>query len=317
MNREQFYTYLENPASLNNKSLEAMEDVLAEYPYFQAAHLLYLKNLHNTGHLKFSKQLRISSAFVSNRKVLYNYLHPYPEDRKEEIPGKTILPSIKDSIADNLSSGKEQVASSEKKHQPVGGNREWLGHELLKKLDEEPKHLLDLNGSEKPLQKIEKEVPSDLHVPTLPTKLHKPKGESPIASGVAGEITNEKHSFDEWLTLLSKPNSGGMIQHPPSEEKEKTRFSKQNNQQALIDNFIKANPKIASPHPNDKPQKDISESSHEENDDFITDTLAKIYINQKHYNKALLAYEKLSLKYPEKSIYFAHQIEKIRDLKNE
>ncbi len=41
---------------------------------------------------------------------------------------------------------------------------------------------------------------------------------------------------------------------------------------------------------------------------YFTETLARIYIKQKRYDKALQIIKNLSLKYPEKSIYFADQI---------
>ena len=58
-----------------------------------------------------------------------------------------------------------------------------------------------------------------------------------------------------------------------------------------------------------------AKKSLDENDDFITETLAKIYKEQGHYDKAIDAFEKLILKFPEKSTLFASQISDINKIK--
>ncbi|MBN1791158.1 MAG: hypothetical protein JW830_11715 [Bacteroidales bacterium] len=87
------------------------------------------------------------------------------------------------------------------------------------------------------------------------------------------------------------------------------------NHMELIDKFIETNPRLQ-PQQGDRPNVDISEDSVKENDGIFTDTLARIYIKQGLYSKAIFAYEKLILKYPEKSGYFATQIEEIKKLTN-
>ncbi len=83
----------------------------------------------------------------------------------------------------------------------------------------------------------------------------------------------------------------------------------------LIDRFIRISPSIERMTPGDlQPVKDLSAESSEEQGKFITETLARIYINQGYYTKAINIYEKLSLQYPEKSAYFASRIEKINEL---
>ena len=65
-----------------------------------------------------------------------------------------------------------------------------------------------------------------------------------------------------------------------------------------------------------KPDNEFLKNSVSENNEIVTETLAMIYFQQKKYDKALAAFHKLSLKYPEKSVYFATRIEEIEKLKN-
>ena len=105
----------------------------------------------------------------------------------------------------------------------------------------------------------------------------------------------EKYSFLDWFDVINESESN--LDYKID----------------LIDKFIKNSPKINIDKEYKSDIEIISESKIK--DDLITETLAKIYIDQKKYNKAIKAYNILSLKYPKKSSFFADQIEMIKHLK--
>lgn len=85
----------------------------------------------------------------------------------------------------------------------------------------------------------------------------------------------------------------------------------------LIEKFIKVNPTIQPRNEITIPQNDLFELNDEpenENDEFITETLSRIYLKQGHLQKAIDSFRRLSLKFPEKSAYFAEQIEEIKKM---
>ncbi|NQU86214.1 MAG: hypothetical protein HQ541_10680 [Mariniphaga sp.] len=86
----------------------------------------------------------------------------------------------------------------------------------------------------------------------------------------------------------------------------------------LINNFITSQPSLRI-KPNDEIEishNDFSKDSVSENEEFITETFADILVQQKKYDKAIYAFKKLSLKFPEKNVYFAGRIEEIKKFKN-
>ena len=105
----------------------------------------------------------------------------------------------------------------------------------------------------------------------------------------------EKYSFLDWFDIISDDST----------EVEK-KFD-------LIDKFIKNSPKIEFLQDQKSDPNLIIETKI--SDELITETLAKIYVSQRKFSKAIKAYEILSLKYPKKSSFFADQIIDIKKLK--
>lgn len=79
----------------------------------------------------------------------------------------------------------------------------------------------------------------------------------------------------------------------------------------IIESFIKNEPQIRPPKPEQINNENKAKKSAEDNYDLVSETLASIYIEQMLYHKAIDTYEKLSLKFPEKSRYFADLIQSL------
>ena len=117
--------------------------------------------------------------------------------------------------------------------------------------------------------------------------------------------STEPHSFNEWMQLISKkPIVRKEIEEKPSKIEAKL---------SLIDKFIETNPKIK-PVDKNTDNKSIALEETSENESLMTETLAKVYLEQKKYENAIKAYRILSLKYPEKSGFFADRIKAIKNL---
>ena len=112
----------------------------------------------------------------------------------------------------------------------------------------------------------------------------------------------ERHSFSQWLNL--------------TKVKKITRIEDKKSNEEIITKFIKR--KVVQKEKINSVFFSASENaknSIKENHNIVTETLAKVYLEQGHYEKAISSYEKLILKYPKKNIFFAKKIELINKLK--
>ena len=221
MTADQLYQFMLNPDGMNRDTLQDLREMTEQYPAFETAWILYLKNLKLLKDSSFEQELINGAIRIHDRRKLYLFLNQ-----------KTA----------------EQVIA-----QPETISQEETTDADLLKLITPPVYRLEVDDD-----------------------------------------------VDETIGEIARS-----IQKKPSKK------------HTLIEKFLEAQPKM--PLVKEEESESPMESwkpKEPENDDFVTETLAIIYAQQGYYKKAIQIFEKLSLKYPEKSTYFAAQIEKIKNLMN-
>ena len=123
---------------------------------------------------------------------------------------------------------------------------------------------------------------------------------------------NEKHSFQEWLQLsrtlpiIRETENKVSAETIPIDDTKKKKAE-------MIDKFIETSPKIP-PVKHGITSTVTFDLNKDDNSYLMTETLARVYLEQKKYIKAIQAYQILILKYPEKSSFFADRISDIKIL---
>lgn len=300
------FTYLlQHPQEVVSAAqTKQLEDVIEEYPYFQAARALHLKGLHNQNSFKYNNALKLTAAYTADRDILFDFI--------------TSKAFVQDTIADSISGkggalGDQEVISEEVQADPEAASA------LIEDSEDEPlpRSARDADAILDPALFSAREPDADQAL-TAPGK----KAARDLELGKPLAFTSkEKYSFGEWLQLTSlktvkrTSGEGGQKERPPAQPEKGVRPSVRKKFD-LIDKFIEENPKII-PGQREGAKIDISSSITLDKNELMTETLAKVYLEQKKYKKAIQAYKILSLKYPEKSGFFADRIKAVRNLQKE
>ena len=296
MNRQQFYQYLSNPSDLNAETLPHLLEVIAEYPYFQAARMLLVKNMAMIDNIRYNQELKAAAAHIPDRKKLYFLINPPAQPPTKAEP---IAPQI--------------IAEQETK-EPIRPHKEIPVITEVHDYFDVPDTLETATGEiinfSIPSPVEEKEKP-EIVLPSadlLDYELQTTPGYK-IEEVVTDFDPTINRSFSSWLNALH---------HQVQVTKEPAKpTSKINKQMDMIESFLKkSDKKMITPAIKTSETKDISENSLRESEALMTETLAIIHIKQQNYEKAITIFEKLSLKYPEKNTYFASRIEELERLIN-
>jgi hypothetical protein len=302
MNVKDFTYLLQNPnEAISSEQTNQLEGVLSEFPYFQAARAVHLKGLKNGNSFKYNNALKTAAAYTTDRDILFDFI--------------TSKDFLQNSIADTISGKTAAIVDTEIESEEIVTEVEKNDSLIEKSIDEPlPQNLNDADQILNPELFKSKDPKIDIEI-----KKAKEKAKRELEIGQPLDFTKkEKYSFGEWLQLTSAKT----IRRENLESDSKTKKpkldknTKKEKKFDLIDKFIAERPKIT-PNENQSPPIDVKKASKIDANELMTETLAKVYLEQEKYKKAIQAYRILSLKYPEKSGFFADLIKAVEKIQKE
>ncbi|MCL6295702.1 hypothetical protein [Jejuia spongiicola] len=307
MNSTDFTYTLQNPQAITHEQTEAVKSIIDEFPYFQSARALYLKGLKDQSSFKYNQELKTTAAYTTDRSILFDFITSdtfIQNEISQFIKQNTAHLRDIDVTVEDISINKS-VSIDEALKQQIKDTKGVLDPALFQPKEERPKKAFVLDESEL-IENV-----------TTKTKTQEVSASDILNLGKPLQFDKrETHSFNEWLKLTRfKPIKREEVN---SEKEEKVVLEKTEKAKKfeLIDKFISQNPKI-NPSKATTTKGNLAKAQMIQPEALMTETLARIYVEQKNYKKAIQSYKILSLKYPEKSSFFANQIKAVEQLQEQ
>ena len=270
MTAVQLQQWIQHPETLNQDSLYELRTLVARYPYFQSVRLLYLKNLYLLHDVSFGAELRKAVLYVVDKRSLF-YL----------IEGENY----------KLNRNEQSVSILEK-DEPGIDRTLFLIDAFLSKMPDVQSQTSELDYT---MDYTAYLLHDDKADDVVENKMRPLRGQDLIDGFLNKMNADEKNLPTEQMNADKSQMDKDVLLAEVSEE----------STSPLISMPISVNDDQAEGEEEEKSEDCVVER---EDDSYFTETLAKIYIKQHRYEKALEIIKKLSLNYPKKNAYFADQI---------
>ncbi len=318
MKIEQFIDLMDHPNLLDEAHIPAIEKIIADYPCFQTAHLLYAKTLNNVKHINYHSALKRTAVVAGNRSVLYRLINSPVNKIINNLPQVESITPVEEIKKEPVS---KELEKPEKVISPINITYTIVNptneQKPVEQVTSNSEHIPVAAEAITPVIEEVKTEPTNLQTETLDEIILKPVMEAYVETEIL-KLTekepeigiDEPRSFTDWLKQVPNISKQITIQTTPKEQTPKLKSEKQ----VFLDKLLKEEMRISKPQAdkNFYAASQKTRSSVLEDENLVTETLAKIYMLQGNHGKAIRAYEILSLKFPEKSAYFATLIKELR-----
>lgn len=335
--------WLAKSSTLGQEQIGLLEQFTNEYPYYGPTQALLAKAYFNSGNDAFEQQLRKAALTTADRVWLYDFIHNSSSQVKKQQPSeedkglkKTKTIKAKKSSAVKIKTDKPQTKKSSKKEKTLKPETK------AKKIVVPAKRIKKAKAVKPKINKIqispgEGDVITDLTKDPEPLKAKAPKlmldetpdievhleNESQIEPQKSPELSTN-NSFLDWLDYTNLNESGDKkvsivkpLNQPNLDESLTTRDDEptsENNVSKAVDllaKFIANKPKPGEIKLENFDPEEKSLASDSVEYIPVSESLARVYISQNEVEMAKEVYQKLILKFPEKSAYFADLIQKL------
>lgn len=338
VDKQLILNYINGTGVRTSNYLWDLATLIEQYPFCQTLHLVYARELQGSKSVHTAQQIRISALHATDRAVLRFLLSKAQSVDDASESNSLIVTGLDPDVHIAHSPSKPAVSMEKPAEELLQMDVPSLIDEVIESSPvEDGAEVIGVSGvipDEKPDKVI---LPSDEQLIDDPTQVVKTSRKQALLALIDQKLEELKaaRQREEQSIRLALQSSTPENNVPDSLLKKESakpfdvndllqmealppEMGKGEIQDklGLIDKFLQEEPRLSKPRAGFFNQTEVAAHSNADQEEIVSETLAKVYIKQGNLAKAVKVFEKLSLKFPEKSSYFAAQIENLLNNSN-